>query len=437
MTSGPNTKFFDTINEHIFSLVKTLNTTITQLASVAQKKEMLVASITSLLREQAFTIQQLDDEPFLVCGKHVAENARTLLLFSHCPPQPNAFARWSTFVTRLLTIATYHTAIGIIPLNILWLIDTEEHDEDDEVLTRFIERNSTLLQGDGCLYDLPNNGFLSAPFLALGTKGLLSIEIEAQMSPEAHHSLYGSVLPNATWRLIWALNSLKDTREEIRIEGFYDTLVPMDDEEIALIRVMTENEQVLKQRLNVDEFLLHLHGFQLYYTYLLLPTCTVTRIQSAGDALEHTIPSSARASLDIHLVPAQDAEDIYIKVRKHLDAQGFQDIHTKARVSRNPQYTPLYNSFAKIVYDNTCALYEEDMPTFPLIPQPVAYYPLRSILNIPVVYVQTGYIQSQLYEHDTVSMVEDEERQKQFLVNSMKQLAMIIEGMIHATDIAQ
>ena len=430
MTPGQNTKFFATIDEHVFSLAKTINTMIGQLADVAQEKGKLSAYIASLLHQHGFTEQLLNhDEKFLVCGRCATKETQTLLLFSSCPPQPTAFARWSTFVMRLLTFALYHETIGSMPLSIVWLIDTEEHDENDDVLARFVKENATWLQGNGCLYDLPAQSFFPTPCLALGTKGLLSVEMEVQTAFREHHTLDGAILPDAAWRLIWALSSLKDSREEIHIEGFYDTLMPMDDEELAAIRTMTAGEQRLKQRLGVDEFLLQLHGFQLQYTHLLLPTCTVSTIHSGRAAPDgqHAMPSFAKASVDIHLVPRQEPGDIYMKLRKHLDLQGFQDVHTTAKVSRSPQYTPLRHPFSSSVYKSACRLYGENIPTFPLLPEHHAYYPLQSLLNIPVVYTQIGTSLNQLYEHDTVMGVEDAERQTHFVANGMKHIALIIE----------
>ena len=437
MTSEQHTKFLAAIDEDIFSLVDTINTTVTLLAHAEQEKGKLSTYIASLLHQYGFTTQLLNNgKKFLICGRYVTKETKTLLIFSTCPPQPSSFTRWSTFVMRLLTFGLYHKTIGSIPLTITWLIDIEEHDENDDTTSRFVKNNATWLQGDGCLYDLPIYESLPTPFLALGTKGLLSIEMEVQTAAREYHTLHSAILPGAAWRLTWALSSLKDMREEIHIEGFYDTLMPMDDEEITAIRTMTDSEQMLKQRMNVDEFLLQLHGFQLQYTHLLLPTCTVTSMHSGGDASDgqHTIPSFAQAALDIHLVPKQEPEDIYMKLRKHLDMQGFQDVRTTVRVNRSPQYTPLRHPFSSIVYESACTLYGGNIPTFPLMPEHGAYYPLQSLLNVPVVYAQISSTKDQLYEHGTVMMVEDREKQKQALTNGMKHLAMIIEGMADAID---
>ncbi len=323
-----------------------------------------------------------------------------------------------------------------MPLNIIWLIDIEAHDENDEEPSQWLAKNQALLKVDGCLYDMPNDAFLPTPCLALGMKGLLRVEIGVETTSQEQHVFDGAILPDVAWRLTWALSSLKDAHEEIQVEGFYDPVVPMEDDEIAFLQHMLDDEQALKQRLNVDEFLLQLHGFQLYYTYLLLPTCIVTSIHS-GSASFHTLPSFAKAFLDIHLVPDQEPEDIHHKVRKHLDAQGFQDMSVKVLATRSPQHTALHHWFARAVCESAYALYGENLSTFPLMARQSVYYPFQSLLAIPVVYTHIGYAQSQLYERDTVTTVADEEKHHQFVINGMKHLVMIIEGMAHATDIAQ
>lgn len=425
-------KFLAAIDELSPALHETFQTTITQLVSVVQQhgEAALHMHLSSLLQKQEFIIQSLSNEKHLICGRYSTESTKTLLLFSHCPPHPDTFARWSTFVTRLLTFAFYQKTIGSTPINIVWLIDTEEYSENGDAERRFITNNSSILQVNGCLYDLAERHVLPARFLAFGTKGLLNIALEVQTASIGHASTYGAIIPNAASRLLWALSSLKDAREEILVEDFYDTLIPMEDEEIELLRNLLDSEEALKHHLNVDQFLLQLRGFQLQYTYLLLPTCTVTSFFSdeAPSNKSHTIPFRAKATLDVYLVPNQEPDDIYTKIRKHLDTQGFQDIYTEVRVNTGPQYTPSHNPFMQVAIAAISAAYGEHFPLLPLMPQHDACYSFRSQLNIPVAFTQLGHTQSHIYKHATSLEKEYAEHQTQFLINSMKHLAFIIEG---------
>ena len=57
----------------------------------------------------------------------------------------------------------------------------------------------------------------------LGLRGICYVELSVETaSTDVHSGLGGSIFPNAAWRLVWALSTLKGEDERIRIKGFYD-----------------------------------------------------------------------------------------------------------------------------------------------------------------------------------------------------------------------
>jgi len=427
MVSACYEKFVTMLDKQKLTLSQKLTATITQLVHTAQQhgETALPRYLSSLLQQHMFTSYTFDGAKHLVCGRYSAEKTQTLLLFSHCPPQQDAFARWGMFVTRLLTFAFYHETIGSLPVNVVWLIDTTTQDKQESAESNLLPDDGAILQGSGCLYDVPASAMLPFHFLALGTKGLLSVEAEVQTASLAHDALYSTILPNAAWRLLWALQSVKNPSEEILIEGFYDTLVPMEDEEIALLRAMPDDEQTLKQQLHVDDFLLHLHGFQLRYAHFLLPACTITHFCSGTNEDIHTVPFSAKALLDIHLVPSQEPADIYRKLRHHLDTQGFADVGTTIRESKSPRHTSLHEPFTQLVVRATDAIYGDSVPILPLLPPISIVHPLQAQLAMPILYIQMSCLSGSYDEHDMLQA----KKQQQLLVDGMKCLGMIMEDM--------
>lgn len=426
MASDQHEHFFAMIDGHIFSLVERLNATITHLAHVVQQQGETALSgyLSSLLQAHGFILHNVVGSDSLAFRNSSSENAPTLVLLSRCPPQQDTFARWGTLVTRLLTFAFYHELTGNLPVNVTWLIDTTK-----ESRTRSFPREQDLIiQGNGCLYDLPTSPL--GPMLALGTKGLLSVDMEVRTTSSIYPSTDGAILPNAAWRLVWALQSLKNAQEEILIDGFYDALAPLEDEEIAFLRTISTDEQRLKQELQVDDFLLHLQGFQLRYTYSLLPTCTITSMHSGSNMLEnrHTLPSSATASLDLHLVPLQEPHDIYKKLRHHLDEQGFEDVQTTMRASERPQHTSLHDPFTELVLNTTHTIYNEQVSLLPLLPQIASTVTLQAA--IPILYAQFGTLPYASAVNGTASTVKEATVQQQFLTDGMKFLALIMRGMV-------
>ena len=198
-------------------------------------------------------------------------------------------------------------------------------------------------------------------------------------------SLYGTVAPNAAWRLLWALHSLKDAHEEILIDGFYDTLTTGDDDASVSSQTLPAITAALARQLGTTQPLLGLQDQQLYYTHLLTPTCTITRINSgSADAV---IPAQAEAQVDFYLVPGQDPHDIFDKLQRHLLAQGFSDIQIRLLAANPPAYTPTTHPFVLQVQQATSVAYGHVAHILPLLPGSMLSNILQRNLGMPVVIV--------------------------------------------------
>ncbi len=53
------------------------------------------------------------------------------------------------------------------------------------------------------------------------------------------------------------------------------------------------------------------------------------------------------AKIDFRLVPNQDPQDIVTKLRQHLQAEGYDDIHVTALGASEPVVTPIENPFVQ------------------------------------------------------------------------------------------
>jgi acetylornithine deacetylase/succinyl-diaminopimelate desuccinylase-like protein len=407
----PSEYFFTAAKEQKRALTERLNATIAQLASVVQQagEAALPSYLSSLLQQAAYTVKIFDT---LLCGRYVVtENVSTLLLISSCPPQQDAFVRWGVLASRLLTFAFYQKVLGHLPVNVIWLIDIDGRQNASSLLR---ELDISL---QGCLYDLPAAVSFTQPTLALGTKGLLSVDLEVKTSSPTQSATNGAILPNAAWRLLWALNSLKNAQEEILLTGFYDDVTPMEDEEVEFLHTNPDDEQVLQQPQG-ENFLFDLHGFQRRYAYYLLPTCTITHMRSGFDTVEaqHMLPSSAQASLDIYLVPKQGPHDIYNKLRLHLDTHGFVDVKITLQASRNIQHTALHEPFTQLVLNTARRVYGEQVVILPLSPQPAPHD--LSQFTVPTLHTQLGNLPHK-----------GDERQARFLQEGMQFLVSVMEGM--------
>jgi acetylornithine deacetylase/succinyl-diaminopimelate desuccinylase-like protein len=263
----------------------------------------------------------------------------------------------------------------------------------------------------------------------LGSKGLLCVELAVQTASTPLHSRYGAILPNASWRLTWALSSLKSPGEEVLIEGFYDTLTTDEDDEIELIAALPDRRLALQR--DAEHLLLGLQGTQLNYALLLTPTCTINAMNSGSiaqaqpsyRAYTNTImPFQAKAQVDFHLVPGQQPDDIFSKLQHHLQTQGFQDVHAHLIYESLPTRTPLNDPFIQTVLSAATTAYGPRLHILPLTDANYPLAPFRQILGLPIALTSMG------------SLAHEYEQKEQF-VAYVKLIILLIEELAnHAID---
>src|ERR1700722_16675474 len=72
------------------------------------------------------------------------------------------------------------------------------------------------------------------PVLTFGVRGVAPFELRARTaSRDAHSGNLGGVMPNAIWKLVHLLATMKNAAGEITIEGLCDKIVPPTDKERA------------------------------------------------------------------------------------------------------------------------------------------------------------------------------------------------------------
>ncbi len=361
----------------------------------------------------------------VVYGELEGDSPFTLLFYNHYdvqPPEP--LELWSTppfeptivegklrargvsddkgdIIARLFAIKAFQEVKHRLPISIKFLIEGGEEIGSPN-LASFIEENRELLKADACIWEGGGVNWEDRPEITLGLKGILYVELEAHGATRDIHSSMATIIPNPAWRLVWALNSLKDSEENILIEGFYDDVQPPTPEEIESIKAIPSEEEELKRNLGLKGFLKNLTGFELKSHHLLQPTCTICGFVTGyiGEGSKTVLPCQAKAKLDFRLVPNQRPEDILTKLRRHLDKHGFSDIQISAREGENPARTPLNSPFVKLVSKAA----EEVYGSKPIIVLTSAgsgpMFPFINILGLPVASSGVGYPDSRAHAPD-------------------------------------
>ena len=237
-----------------------------------------------------------------------------------------------------------------LPVNLKFIFDGEE-ESGSPSLPGFVEEHREMLAADALLgFD---GGFRAGdkPHVSLGNSGLLTCQLRAMGGAKDLHSARARLVPNAAWKLVWALNSMKGPDGQVNIAGFYDDVRQVTERERELLEEAGFFDPDWHEDLGVDRFLNDVTGVDALEQLLFTPTCNINGFASGfvGDGAKTLLPSTATVNLDFRLVMDQDPVDIFNKLRKHLDDSGFEDIELLERGFIEPSRTDADAPFARVV----------------------------------------------------------------------------------------
>ncbi|MBE0684123.1 MAG: M20/M25/M40 family metallo-hydrolase [Anaerolineales bacterium] len=377
------------------------------------------AIVKEMLERRGFKAQVMatDGAP-VVFGERKGKSDKTLLIYNHYdvqPPEPlelwesppfepqirngKMYGRGvsddkSHLTSRLHAIDAILKNEGDLPCNIKFIVEGEEETSSVH-LHGFIKENLALLKADACIWEFGGVDHRDKPMQYLGLRGICYVELSVtSLETDVHSGLGGSILPNAAWRLTWALASLKGVDERIRIPGFYDDVVPPSARDRELMDALPDVADEYKTRYGAKGFIKGLTGgTDLKMEEVFVPTCTICGLTSGyqGPGSKTVQPAFASAKVDFRLVPNQKPEDILKKLRAHLDAEGFSDVKIDFLGGEPAARTNPDDPFVKIVVDTAEEIYDAKMEIVPMIGGSGPSYPFVHDLGLPVVTMGLGY----------------------------------------------
>jgi acetylornithine deacetylase/succinyl-diaminopimelate desuccinylase-like protein len=307
------------------------------------------------------------------------------------------------FVSRLHAIDALLDVIGDLPCTIKFILEGEEEIGSIN-LPSFIESHQDLLSADACIWEFGHVDYREIPMQYLGLRGNCYVELSVQTaSKDSHSGLGGSIFPNAAWRLIWALSSLKDQNEHIHLPGFYDPIIPPTKRDHQLFSELPPIRQEYQYRYGLDGFLRdYKDETDLWITSVLEPTCTICGLTSGyqGAGTKTVLPAKASAKVDFRLVPKQTPDQVLSQLREHLDQEGFQDVKITFLGGGPPARTDPDHPFVKMVSETAEEAFEAPMQLVPIGGASGPNYAFINTLNLPVVTTGIGYPGSNAHAPD-------------------------------------
>jgi len=298
-------------------------------------------------------------------------------------------------VSRLKAVQAFLETIGNVPINIKFVIEGEEEIGSPHLAT-VIQANKDLLSADAAIWEFGGTDRMGRPCIYLGLKGVLSVELTTKGASRDVHSANAPLIPNPAWRLVWALNALKNEKDEILVHGFYDKVEPPSAEEIRYAKEIPFEEEEEKKELGLNQFLQDVSGVDAVRALLHQPTCTINGFLSGytGTGSKTVLPNKAMVKLDFRLVPRQMPDKIFNKLVQHLKNSGFGDIEVVKHGSTEPTKTPINDSFVQTVIKTAERVYDKKAVVYPTSAGSGPMHLFRNWLGYPVVSVGCAHAES-------------------------------------------
>ena len=265
----------------------------------------------------------------LVYGHYDVQPAEPLEPWLSPPFEPtirdgNLYARGATddkgqMFTHLKAAEAWLKAVGSLPVNVKFLIEGEE-EIGGANLEEYVAKNHARLACDYAVISDTSQFAPGMPAITYGLKGLAYFELLVQgANRDLHSGTYGGAVTNPLNALVEILASLKGADGKIRIDGFYDSVKPLEDWERAAFAKMPFSEAEFQADLAVPA-LTGEEGYTTLERKWARPTCDINGLYGgyAGPGPKTVLPCKGGAKLSFRLVPDQDPKTVETLFREHV-----------------------------------------------------------------------------------------------------------------------
>ncbi|HEY4667454.1 MAG TPA: M20/M25/M40 family metallo-hydrolase [Anaerolineales bacterium] len=375
--------------------------------------------VAEMLQARGFETKVLETDGHpVVFAERSGRGDRTMLLYNHYDVQPaEPLDLWTTppfepsrrngqlfargvsddkghIMCRLAAVDAFLEVEGELPCSIKFVIEGEE-EVGSVHLPEFVARHSKLLAADACLWEFGELNHEGTPIQDAGMRGICYVELSVETaSRDSHSGLSGSIFPNAAWRLIWALRTLKGSDEMIRLPGFYDRVVPPTERDLALLEQIPDPSDYFREYYGIKRYLKGIEGgLDLQREQVFVPTCTICGLTAGyqGPGSKTVLPARASAKVDFRLVPDQRPSEVLEQLRAHLDAEGYPDVEIRELGSEPPARTDPDDPFLQLVVNSAIEVYGVPQLIRPLLGGSGPNHVFIHGLGVPVATAGLGY----------------------------------------------
>lgn len=220
---------------------------------------------------------------------------------------------------HLKAIESFLKTDGTLPINVKIIFEGEE-EIGSENLGEFISSHKELLKAEYVVISDTEMYEKGKPAICYGLRGLCYMQIDVTgPNRDLHSGTYGGAVENPINALAKIISRLKSDDGKILIDGFYDDVTDLTDEERTELNKLATNENKFKKDLDVKS-LTGEKGYTLVERLTARPTLDCNGIWGGfqGKGTKTVIPSEAGAKISMRLVPQQNPEKISELFKKYI-----------------------------------------------------------------------------------------------------------------------
>ena len=208
---------------------------------------------------------------------------------------------------------------GKLPVNMKIILEGEE-EVGSVNLDNFIRDHKSELGADVVVISDSGMFARGVPSICYGLRGLVYFQIDLRgSSTDLHSGSFGGAVANPGFVLSQIIAQMKDRGGRIKIPGFYDDVVPLQEEERKAWATLPYNEKKYKKDFGIPK-LFGETGYTTLERTWARPTFEVNGLLSGftGEGAKTVLPAVAMAKVSMRLVSNQTPDKIAELFEAHL-----------------------------------------------------------------------------------------------------------------------
>lgn len=239
---------------------------------------------------------------------------------------------------HLKALECWMQTVGTSPVNLKFILEGEE-ESGSASLPGFIGAHKEALSADVVVISDSSLFAPGIPSITYGLRGMTYVEITLTgPDRDLHSGTYGGAIHNPIHALAALIAEMHDGDHRITIDGFYDRVRPLSDDERRAMSALPFDAVAWAQEVGVHTSRTE-SGYSVLEASTSRPTLDCNGIWGGyiGDGAKTVLPSKASAKISMRLVPDQDPNEIAELMEAWLQANVPESMQLEFRMVHGAQ----------------------------------------------------------------------------------------------------